>query len=93
MICSHNSSCKYVINNQSFFCASFFKQGNNAFRLDGIIAYNREEEKSFPAVCANLFPYISITCGSWEAGKQQRLLVCGSLNLIVIGQYTIDLSK
>ena len=48
----------------SVLLTSFFKQGNTAFRFDGIIANNREEKKSLPAVCANLFPYISITCGS-----------------------------
>ena len=53
----------------SVLLTSFFKQGNTAFRFDGIIANNREEKKSLPV---NLFLYISITCGPWEAGKQQR---------------------
>ena len=56
----------------SVLLTSFFKQGNTTFRFDGIIANNREEKKSLPAVCANRFPYISITCESWEAGKLQR---------------------
>ena len=34
---------------------SFFKQGNTAFKFDGIfIANNREEKNSLPAVCANI---------------------------------------
>ena len=66
------SSCMYIISDKYFFCASdssFLKQVNTAYRLDGIIANNREDKKSFP-VCPNLFLYISFMCGSWEAGKQ-----------------------
>ena len=45
----------------SVLLTSFFKQGNTACRFDGIIANNREEKKSLPAVCANLFPYTAIS--------------------------------
>ena len=41
----------------SVLLTSFFKQGNTAFRFDGITAKNREEKKSLPAICVNLFPY------------------------------------
>ena len=34
----------------SVLLTSFIKQGNTAFRFDGIIANNREEKKSLPAV-------------------------------------------
>ena len=56
----------------SVLLTSFFKQGNNAFRFDGIIANNREEKKTSGRLHKSISVYMSITCGSWEAGKQQR---------------------
>ena len=57
----------------SVLLTSFFKQGNTAFRFDGIIANNREEKKSLQVVCANLFPYNLHHV--WVVGSRQAATV------------------
>ena len=59
------------INLFSVLLTSFFKQGNTGLRLDGIIilpTIGKRKRIFRPFAQIYLF---SITCGLWEAGKQQ----------------------
>ena len=63
----------YIISDQSFFCASdssFFKQGTLRSGSMASLPTESGREKEFSGL--HEYPYISITCRSWEAGKQQQ---------------------
>ena len=58
-VCSHNSSCKYIINYRSFFLYFLLLSSNKETLRSGSMALLPTIGK----ICAKLFPYISIMCG------------------------------
>ena len=56
----------------SVLLTSFFKQGNNAFRFDGIIANNQEEKKSSGRLRESISLYLHHV---WFVGSRQAATV------------------